>query len=152
MHTPPVGRRLIELVLALGMIIPAADAAAAAPTHAEFVAKENALCLTENAQGKALESPTTAAQAVVYLTKTIAIVSHLRAATLALPAPASDRPLIVAAMSDLAKEIADLRQARTDAKRNNATAYSASLSKATVANKAGAVYAKKLGLGKACTG
>jgi hypothetical protein len=132
-------------------LVPVACATAGSPTHAQFVARANAICAKESARGSALGTPSSAAEAVIFLRKAIPIVADLRAATLALPAPAADLPLIKAGMNDIAKELTYLRKARVAASRDDLAAYQTAMSKAHSFNEAGAAWSRKLGLAD-CSG
>jgi hypothetical protein len=127
----------------------AVSATAASPTHASFVAKADALCTQAGAQTAGFGTPTTAKQAAAYLKKLIPVIDHLRKATLALPAPKADRPLIVAGMVHLANELKFLGAAEGAAEAANLKAYGAAMTSAKKENIAGSAFAKKLGL-KAC--
>lgn len=98
-----------------------------------------------------MAAPTTVAETVTYLKKSIVILQHMRTATLALPAPMADRPLIRAEMNDVAKELAFFRSAKAAAASNNPSAYESAVSEAQSFHDAGAKLAKKLGL-KSCEG
>jgi len=124
-------------------------APAGTPSHAEFVTRADSICATENAQANALRSPTTRATTVTYLAKTIAIIQHSRTATLALPTPKADQPLIRAEMNDVAKELTFFRKAKAAVVSNDPTSYEADVEQAKSFQDAGVAFAKKLGL-KSC--
>jgi hypothetical protein len=142
-----LGYRLL-VCAALALLI-ASTASARAPSHAAFVTRADSICATENAQANALPAPTTQASTATYLAKTIVIIQRARTATLELPAPKADLPLIRAEMNDLAKELTFFRKAKADVVANDPASYQADVGQAKVFHDAGVAYAKKLGL-KSC--
>jgi hypothetical protein len=137
------------LTLAVLALFFTSIASARTPSHAGFVTRADSICATENAQANSLPAPTSRESTVTYLANTIAIVQHARAATLALPAPKADQPLIRAGMNDLAKEVTVFRKAKGAAASNDPASYQTDVEQAKTFNDAWVAVAKKLGL-KSC--
>jgi hypothetical protein len=126
------------------------SAAGAGPTHAEFVQQAEIACMQAAEQTKSLAKPKTTAQAANELQISISIGESLRSTTLAIPAPAADRPLIHRGMAAIATELGRLRHARSALLAGNTAAYQADVRQAQSAHTKAVAAARKLGL-TACT-
>jgi hypothetical protein len=131
-------------------VLPVGVAGAQPPSHASFVARADALCIKEDGKLNGLLAPQTLGAAIPWLQRTIAVVTELRAATLALPAPGSDKPLVRSAMAEVGKELAFLRLARAAAPANDTTAFRADIAQASKSHRAEDAIDKELGLQVSC--
>lgn len=138
----------VATVFAAACMLPVV-ASGAGPSHAQFVRQADFLCTQAAAQTKALGTPKTRAQVGEDLRISIFIGQTLRTATLAIPAPPADRPLIRSGMAAMATELADLGRARTALLARKDAAYEADLRQAKAAHARAVAAARKLGL-KAC--
>jgi hypothetical protein len=128
----------------------AATAEAGAPTHESFVQQADIVCWQAATEAKGLPKPKTTVQAVSVLKDSISIGAMLRSQTLAIPAPAADKPLIKRGMAQIAVELAALKRARAALMAGKTAAYQADMKQAQAAHAKAVAAARKLGL-KSCS-
>ena len=118
-------------LLVLSALVAAPLVFAGAPSHAAFVARADAICAKPASAAKAVPAPTTTKELAATLGREIVIVRQVIKATLALPAPASDKPIVERAMAELGQEVGALREAQIDVSANYQGSALADLAKAS---------------------
>ena len=136
-------------LLVLSALVAAPLVFAGAPPHAADVARADAICAKPASAAKAVPAPTTTKELAATLGREIVIVRQVIKATLALPAPASDKPIIERAMAELGQEVGALREAQIDVSANYQGSALADMAKASAFHASARTLARQLGL-KVC--